>query len=148
MNIVCITVGKKRAPEFVEAIELFEKRLRPYVQFSFAYIPSSEKSIESSKINALLKDDDHVWLLDERGKPIDNQAMTNALEALQNTSIKRLVIIIGGAYGVDESVFDRAHKTLALSGLVFPHQLVRLIVVEQLYRSFNTLAGGKYHHAD
>lgn len=146
MNIVCITVGKKHSPAFVAMISDYEKRLNIYVTFNFLYVPTSDKATESQKILAVIKPDDIVMLLDERGQDFNNMQLASYFDDLKMRSVKRIVIVISGAYGVDQSVFRRATTTVALSKLVFPHQLVRLIVVEQLYRSFNLLAGGKYHH--
>lgn len=93
-----------------------------------------------------LKDDDVVILLDERGKMWANDRLAYALETLQNRSTKRLVFIIGGAYGTSLAVQKRSSYILALSPLVFPHQIVRLLLIEQLYRTYSIMADGKYHH--
>lgn len=146
MKIICLTVGKKHDPDLRSAIQKYEDRLKRYSDFSFQLIAPSEKLAESAAILRSLKDDDFVILLDETGDLINNQELTGKIKELQQKSVKRLVFIIGGAYGVDQSVVERAQLVCALSGLVFPHQLVRLILAEQLYRTFNTLAGGKYHH--
>lgn len=147
MKVVCLSVGKKHNTVFVPAIEEYEKRLRQYVEFSFELVPSSDKEQESRAIMKRLRDDDAIILLDERGDTLTNRQLTAAIDRDRNAGTKRLVIIIGGAYGVDEDVRQRSNAVYSISGLVLPHQLVRLLVVEQLYRTFNTLAGGKYHHA-
>ncbi len=146
MKVICLTVGKKHSPSFEPAIAVYEKRLKPLLNFNFEYIAVSDKHQESISILKRLKDDDLVWLLDENGTLIDNHQLSQKIESAMNMSIKRLVIVIGGPYGVDESVRERSRVILSLSKLVFPHQLVRLILVEQLYRSINILNGGKYHH--
>lgn len=147
MNIICLTVGKKHDATLAEAIASFEKRLQPYVNFEFDYIPTADKDTESAAILKRLKSDDYVILLDETGKSINNSQFAELINSAQSMRHKKLVIIIGGAYGVTEQVKVRANFILSLSALVFPHQIARLIVVEQLYRSFNLLAGGKYHHS-
>lgn len=146
MKIVCISVGKKHEPNVGEIIAEYEKRLKPFVDFSWEIIPSSDKDKESEQILSKIKDDDVVFLLDERGTLITNQQLAQGFELLQNQSTKRLVIIVGGAYGVSNDVGHRAQQIVSLSRLVLPHQLVRVIVVEQLYRSYSILSGGKYHH--
>lgn len=146
MKIVCLTVGKKHNPELVAAIEHYEKRLKPYVDFSFDYVQPSDKETESEKLLLRIKSDDFVILLDERGTQLNNLQLAHEFERAQNHSVKRCIIIIGGAYGVNADVFKRSNYTMSISKLVFPHQLVRLLVVEQLYRSFNYNAGGNYHH--
>ncbi len=143
MKIVCITVGKKHDANLADAIGDYEKRLN---NFSWHLIPSSEKAQESQAIIKQLNDEDVVILLDERGKMWTNDRLAYALETIQNKSVKRLIFIIGGAFGVDISLQKRANYILALSPLVFPHQIVRLLLVEQLYRTYSILADGKYHH--
>jgi len=100
---------------------------------------------ESQRLLARIKDDDFVILLDERGTIFDSVAisrlLTTQLEQSQN-----IVIIIGGAYGVDTELQTRANSVWSLSKLVFPHQLVRLILTEQVYRIQEIARGGQYHH--
>lgn len=146
MKVTCITVGKKHDPKLAGAIEDYEKRLRNYCDFSWVYIPTSDKDSESAAIIKQLKEDDVVVLLDERGKLWGNNYLSQAVEYLQNSSTKRVVMIIGGAYGVNNDVVKRSNYAVGLSQLVLPHQIVRLIVVEQLYRTYSILHGGKYHH--
>lgn len=146
MKIVCISVGKKHDKNFAPVIAGYEKRLKKFCDFSWQIIPTSSVDIESSSIERTLKDDDFVILLDERGTQLDNRELAEKLEALQNSAIKRVAIIIGGAYGVNHQLITRANLSLSISNLVFPHQIVRLLVVEQLYRSYSILSGGKYHH--
>ncbi len=146
MKILCISVGKKHDAGVATAIADYQKRLSKFCDLSWQLIPTSSVDIESSAIERALKDDDFVILLDERGTQLDNKALAEKLEGLQNSAIKRLVIIIGGAYGVNHQLMTRANLTISLSELVFPHQIVRLLVVEQLYRSYSILSGGKYHH--
>ncbi len=146
MKIICLAVGKKHEPEFAAAIQKYQDRLSVYLTFEFEYIPATTITRESETILKRCKDEDIVVLLDETGVLCDNKQLARSLEGWQNKAVKRLVIIIGGAYGVDNTVMQRSNQVISLSKLVFPHQLVRLLLVEQLYRSFNLLAGRKYHH--
>lgn len=146
MKIVCIAVGKKHDANLASAIEEFEKRLSGFCDFSWQLVPSSTKEQESVAILKTLRADDVVVLLDERGRQWPNQKIASKIEDLQNQSVRRLVIIIGGAFGVTHDVQQRSDYMVALSSLVFPHQIVRLLVVEQLYRAYSILADGKYHH--
>lgn len=146
MKITCLTVGKKHDPELAAAINKYQSRLSIYLSFEFEYIPPTTISRESEALLKRCKQDDVVVLLDKTGIMRTNQQLATSLEDWQNKAVKRLVIIIGGAYGVDETVKRRSNQVVSLSKLVFPHQLVRLLLVEQLYRSFNLIAGGKYHH--
>lgn len=147
MKITCITVGKKHDKLFAPAIAEYEKRLSAYVDFKFEYIPNAKNIAEESvAIMKRLQTADKVILLDGTGELISNKKLAGTLESFQGLGIKRLIFIIGGAYGVSEKLQRRSDKILSLSNLVYPHQIVRLILVEQLYRSFNIVAGGKYHH--
>lgn len=146
MKIVCLTVGKKHDANIVGYIDEFEKRLSGFCDFSWQFIPSSDKQHESDTILKFIKPEDKVLLLDERGEQWSNQKLASKFEQLQNQSTKRLVVVIGGAFGVEDIVSQRSDYVLALSNLVFPHQMVRLIVVEQLYRTYSILSDGKYHH--
>lgn len=146
-----IAVGKKHESWVSEGIERYAKRLaKPYMA-TWELIAHSNQSEalatqdESRHILDRLKVDDFVILLDERGKIIDSPALSQLLQD-QFLAAQRIVIIIGGAYGVDESIRQRANFTWSLSKLVFPHQLVRLILTEQIYRSQAIQLGHPYHH--
>ncbi len=146
MKFFIISPGKKHDPLLKDYIEEFEKRVTSYGYIAWEFPLASSKKDEATKIISFLKDDDFVLLLDEQGKMLSTPLLAGLIEKKQNESIKRFVIIIGGAYGVDESVEERADMTVSLSPMVFPHMLVRAIVIEQLYRSYSLLSGGKYHH--
>ena len=147
MKIICLSVGKKHDKVLADAIEQYQTRLSGFVNFSFEYIPTCDVKSESAAILKFLKDEDEVILLDETGRTVTNAELASDLESAMNKSTKRTVFIIGGAYGVNQQVKDRSNKIYSLSKLVFPHQIVRLLLVEQLYRSFSILSGGKYHHS-
>jgi 23S rRNA (pseudouridine1915-N3)-methyltransferase len=104
------------------------------------------KKAEGVIIQNQLQKDDFLVLLDERGKNIASPELANLIQQRANESAKRLVFLIGGAFGVDETVFKRANFTWSLSKLVFPHMLVRLILAEQVYRACSILRNEKYHH--
>ena len=151
MPIKIIAVGKKHESWVAEGIDRYQKRLKRPFQIEWVHLPHSPQSDtaarhdESGHILSRLNVDDYVVLLDEKGKNIDSPSLSklllNPLESSQ-----QVVIIIGGAYGVDETVIDRANFVWSLSHLVFPHQLVRLILVEQIYRAQEIAAGNPYHH--
>lgn len=150
MKIRIITVGKKHEPWIKEGINRFLVRLRQPFDANFEYIVNSPRNgqaareEESGKILKLIKGEEFIILLDERGKNITS----TELSGLLSTNVdKQIVIIIGGAYGVDENLRNRANFTWSLSNLVFPHQLVRLILAEQLYRAQEIHKGSGYHHA-
>lgn len=146
MKITVISVGKKHDPNLASAIAEYEKRLQPYCSFEWYIIPATDKATESAAILKAIKPDTAVVLLDENGRSISSSQLAQYIEVSQNNSVKNVHLIIGGAYGVERSVFDRADAVISLSKMVFPHQIVRLLVVEQLYRAYSILAGSGYHH--
>jgi 23S rRNA (pseudouridine1915-N3)-methyltransferase len=147
MKLLIISPGKPHALEFRDSIKEYEKRLSSALPVEWAFPAPSDKETEGAAILKFLKPEDAVVLLDERGKDIDSPGLASMLDTYLNEGTKRLVLIIGGAFGVSDAVSVRADRTLKLSSLVFPHMLVRLIVVEQLYRAWSIRSGGKYHHA-
>lgn len=146
-----IAVGKKHEPWVVEGLERYQKRLQKPWSVEWVTLPHSAlegrtaRQEESERILGRIKDTDYVVLLDETGDLLDSPALSHLLEGVFATS-HSLVIVIGGAYGVDERLHARANRVISLSRLVFPHQLVRLILIEQLYRAQSIAGGGKYHH--
>jgi 23S rRNA (pseudouridine1915-N3)-methyltransferase len=147
MKILIISPGKGHDYSVADGIEEFQKRIEKKFSVEWATPTADTKEKEGTAILKLIKDGDFVVLLDERGKDIDTPGFANLLDKHMQSGTKRLVFIIGGAFGVDESVKEKANTTLKLSSLVFPHMLVRLILIEQLYRAISILEGGKYHHA-
>jgi len=102
---------------------------------------------EGSMILEWLAPDDYLVALDENGKQVSSEGLANFIQTRSNQSVKKLIFLIGGAYGLDERVLKRANYKWSLSELVFPHQLVRLILAEQVYRACTILRNEKYHHA-
>jgi len=108
-------------------------------------VPSLIKE-EGKKISKELLPDDYIILLDERGKQMNSIELSGLVQKLSGEAYKRIVFIIGGAFGVDKVIVEKANIVWSLSKLVFPHMLVRLIVAEQLYRACTILKNEKYHH--
>ena len=152
MPIKIVAVGKRHEPWVLEGIERYEKRLKRPFDTQWVLLPHSAREglaarqEESERILSRLSDNEFVVLLDERGKAIDSPAFSELLLAPLEMS-RPIVVIIGGAYGVDERIHSRANFVLSLSPLVFPHQLVRLILAEQLYRAQEISLGNPYHHS-
>lgn len=150
--ITVIIIGKKHEWWVAEGIERYQKRLRAPWNAVWQLLPHSSlhdalaRQQESERILARVKPNDFVVLLDERGKPLDSPAVA-ALCSQAFTSARTLVFIIGGAYGVNAQVHERADVVWSLSPLVFPHQLVRLILAEQLYRAQQIANNTPYHHS-
>jgi 23S rRNA (pseudouridine1915-N3)-methyltransferase len=104
------------------------------------------KKKEGELILEWLEDKDYLVALDERGKPFSSAGLAEFMQSRANESTRRLIFLIGGAFGLDERLLKRANLKWSLSQLTFPHQLVRLILTEQLYRAFTILRNEKYHH--
>ncbi len=147
MKILIISPGKGHDETAKEGIAEYEKRLSRVWPLEWAHPKPSDKDTEGNAILKLLKDGDKIVLLDERGRDIDTPGLANFIDKEMQAATKRLVFVIGGAFGVSDEVKERADTTIKLSSLVFPHMLVRLILLEQLYRVHSVLSGGKYHHA-
>ncbi|HVZ75787.1 MAG TPA: 23S rRNA (pseudouridine(1915)-N(3))-methyltransferase RlmH [Candidatus Paceibacterota bacterium] len=147
MQILIISPGKAHDDTVADGIAEYEKRLGKKFSIAWAMPPAGTKDKEGEAIVKLIKDSDKVVLLDERGKDSTTPAFSAMIGRHMQEGTKRLVFVIGGAFGVADSVRERADMTLKLSSLVFPHMLVRLILMEQLYRAASILEGGKYHHA-
>lgn len=151
MPIRIVAVGKKHESWVQEGISRYEARLKRPFDVSWVLLPhsslegASARQEESERILARLKDDEFVVLLDERGSMLDSPGLSQALLSPLESS-RPVTIIIGGAYGVTDAVHARADLVWSLSPLVFPHQLVRLILIEQLYRAQEIARGGQYHH--
>lgn len=147
MRITILAVGKNRTSHLDDAIAEYQKRLNRWAEIDWRYIATSDKDTESLQLLKQLPAESHVLLLDERGKQWSTPELAAQLESWQNTSTKYVVIVIGGAHGVNAQLQERANNVWSLSSLVFPHELVRLILIEQLYRAHDLNHGGSYHHA-
>ncbi|XPP26765.1 MAG: 23S rRNA (pseudouridine(1915)-N(3))-methyltransferase RlmH [Leucobacter sp.] len=152
MTVRILAVGKKHENWVDGGIDRYEQRLRKPFDLSWQLIPHSARegeaarTEESDRLLARIGRDDFLVLLDERGRNVDSPELARVLRSALDVS-RPVVLVIGGAYGVDERVRQRADFVWSLSKLVFPHQLVRLIVAEQLYRAQEISAGRPYHHA-
>ncbi len=143
MKITIISVGKAHDPLFRDAIEDFTARIGHYMPVEWKIVDQDEKVL---KILADQKGGDYVVALDEKGKLLSSAGLADRLQKCLNESVKRIVFIIGGAYGLTLAMRERAQITVSLSEMTFPHQLVRLILAEQIYRACTILKGEKYHH--
>ena len=107
---------------------------------------SYQQRVESERILAALKPGERVVVLDERGKALTSPAFAQQLGTWRDQGVRQVAFVIGGAYGMTDAVRDRADLVLALSAMIFPHQLVRVLFAEQLYRAATILHGSPYHH--
>ncbi len=149
MKITILSIGKKSEPWIQPGVFRFLERLRLPFAAEMIILPHSSfegdraRQEESERISSRLRSDDFVILLDERGKNLSSPELS---DLISNHINKHIVFIIGGAYGVTDEMRQRANVTWSLSKLVFPHQLVRLILAEQLYRAQEIHRGSHYHH--
>ena len=149
MKITILSIGKKNEPWIQPGVFRFLERLRAPFAAEMVILPHSSfegdraRQEESERIFSRLSSDDFVMLLDERGKNLSSPELS---DLIINHANKRIVFIIGGAYGVNETLRQKANIVWSLSNLVFPHQLVRLILAEQLYRAQEIHRGSQYHH--
>lgn len=147
MKLVILSVGKEKDEVSQGIIKHFELRVLRYLPLEWLYVPHDvTKEKEGDKILSLIKKEDYVVLLDEKGKDIKSEVLAELIETRMVDSVRRMIFIIGGAYGASKSVEERANYVWKLSSLVFPHMLVRVILIEQLYRALTIIKGEKYHH--
>ena len=156
MKIQFWSIGKNNESFVDEGIKQFTKRISNYYPVEWQIISTPKnaavlsdidlKQKEGEAILNLLKKEDYLILLDERGKTLTSEGVASFIQQRANESEKQLVFLIGGAFGVSKAVFERADYVWSLSPLVFPHQLVRLILAEQIYRACSINRNEKYHH--
>ena len=156
MKIQLWTIGKNHEPYIKQGLEDFTKRAGRYYPVEWVIIPVpknagmlSEADLKLQEARVILdwlKKDDYLVALDEYGKEMTSEQLSLFLQARGNDSVRSLVFLIGGAFGLDEAVLKRANYKWSLSKLTFPHQLVRLILAEQLYRACSIGNNEKYHH--
>ncbi len=156
MKIELYCVGPTAFDYLKEGIEIYEKRIKHFLPFELHIIPDIKnakslseqqlKTKEGEQILSKFDNQDFLILLDEGGKQYSSIAFADYLETALQQSQRRLVFVIGGAYGFSEAVYQRANASWSLSKLTFSHQMVRLFVVEQLYRAMSILRGLPYHH--
>lgn len=157
MKIHLWSIGKNHELHVKLGVEDFTNRISKYfkVEWNIIATPKNAGLLSESDLKKkegeillnLLTKDDYLVALDERGKQMNSEALAGFIQQRANESVKRLIFLIGGAYGIDEAVLKRADYKWSLSQLVFPHQLVRLILAEQIYRACTILRNEKYHHS-
>lgn len=157
MKLALLLTGKTDQPWVRDGVAEYEKRISKYGRLEVITLPDVKnpgnrpadwvKGKEAERMLAQIRSDDHVVLLDERGKGYTTLEMAEWLRKVMMLPAKRILFVVGGPYGFDQSVRDRADHMLSLSKLTFSHQVVRLLFAEQLYRVLSVNAGDPYHHA-
>ena len=158
MKVKLIAVGKTEDSYLKAGIDEYEKRIRRYIPFESHQltgagnpISMNQKEIirnESEKVQKYLGTSDFVIVLDEKGKEFRSVEFSSFLGQKFNSSVKSIIFIIGGPFGIHESLKARANLVMSLSKLTFSHQMVRLFFSEQLYRALTLLNNESYHHED
>lgn len=157
MNIEIWSIGKENDGYIDDGIKHYFQKIRPYnpIELVVLQLPKKvattdverTKKQEEELILKRLGPQHYLVLMDERGKMLTSPQWAQQFQNMMNQGTKTLVILIGGAFGVTDEVRKQAKQVWSLSSLVFPHQLVRLILAEQVYRTFSILNNTPYHHS-
>ena len=156
MKIVLITIGKTNEKYLIEGISDYQKRLKHYTNFERIEIANiknaknfSESELMKKEGELILKqiqNSDHLVLLDDKGKDFSSQKFAQKLQQWMLSGKKRLVFVVGGAFGFSDEIYKIGNEKLSLSKMTFSHQMVRLFFVEQIYRGYTILNNEPYHH--
>ena len=156
MKITLLTVGKTDKDWVKEGLDIYVSRLKHYIPFSVVEIPELKnvsaltkdqiKTREGELILKNVRPTDDLILMDERGRQYTSVELSKVLQDKISYIGKDIVFVIGGAYGFSEAVYNRADSKISLSEMTFSHQMVRLFLIEQIYRAMTILRGEPYHH--
>ena len=156
MKIKLLAIGKTDNKNLIALIDEYQNRLKHYIKFELEIIPDiknvknlsevQQKEKEGELILSKLQNTDQLLLLDDKGNAYSSIQFSQYLQKKMNSGIKQLVIVIGGPYGFSEAVYKKSSGKVSLSKMTFSHQMIRLFVVEQLYRGFTILKNEPYHH--
>ena len=158
MKITCLTVGKVKEKFYTQAIAEFVKRLGKYVKLEIKEVPDEKtpdkagekleeqiKNMEGLRLLKHIRDTDYVIALAIEGEMPDSVQLAGRIEQLGVGGISHIVFVIGGSLGLSSEVLRRADYKLSFSRMTFPHQLMRVILLEQIYRSYRIINGEPYH---
>jgi 23S rRNA (pseudouridine1915-N3)-methyltransferase len=156
MKVVLYNMGKTDVSYLKDGLDDYYKRIRHFIDFSIVDLPlvKHNKSYspellcekEGEIICQAVAKSNIIILLDEKGKEFTSRAFSEWLDKLMNTGARQVAIVTGGAYGFSPAAYKMAHHTLSLSKMTYPHQLVRLVFAEQLYRALTLIKGLPYHN--
>lgn len=153
-NITIVAIGKVKEAYFRDAVEEYAKRLGPYVKLSFQELKPEPfhgegdklkaKKAEGERLSAFLerRPESYVIILDERGKRYSSSAFARHLEKISQP----IIFVIGGSLGIDERIIEQYKNSISLSDMTFPHEMARMVLVEQIYRAITILKEKEYHH--
>ena len=156
MKIKLLAIGKTDNKQLIQLIDEYQNRLKHYVKFELEIIndiknaknlsEDQQKEKEGELILNRLQNKDQLVLLDDKGKHFTSIEFSKYLQKKMNSGIKQLVLVIGGPYGFSDTVYQKAQGKISLSKMTFSHQMIRLFIVEQIYRGFTILRNEPYHH--
>lgn len=156
MNLTLLMIGKTADSYLQTGIEVFTKRIQHYLSIRLNIIPdlkdrknltaSQVKEKEAVLLQKELTNASTIVLLDENGTMHSSVEFSNFFQKQMNSGTKELFFVIGGAYGVDDSIKKKAHFTISFSKMTFTHQMIRLMLTEQIYRSMTILKNERYHN--
>ncbi|WP_430927361.1 23S rRNA (pseudouridine(1915)-N(3))-methyltransferase RlmH [Polaribacter marinivivus] len=156
MKIKLLAIGKTDNKQLIQLIDEYQNRLKHYVKFELEIIndiknsknlsEDQQKEKEGELILNRLQNTDQLVLLDDKGKHFTSIEFSKYLQKKMNSGIKQLVLVIGGPYGFSDTVYQKAQGKISLSKMTFSHQMIRLFIVEQIYRGFTILRNEPYHH--
>jgi len=154
MKLKCIAIGKTSTPHGIDQVQLYTQRIQRFVPFEWIELkeakhlknnPSNTLKLEGENVLKALGTNDTLILFDEKGKSMDSIGFARFMDR-QSIAHKTIVFCIGGAYGFSESLRKRANGTISLSPMTFPHQLARVVGLEQIYRGCTIINNHPYHH--
>ena len=149
-------MGKTSERWLQEGIDEYTKRLKHYVSLSVDIIPTpknlpkhdagKQKEMEGDAMLNRIAPSDEVYLLDERGQAYSSEGLSAFLQKKMTSGVKHIIMVSGGPFGFSEKVYQRANGLISFSQLTFSHQIIRLLMCEQVYRAFTIIRGEAYHH--
>lgn len=158
MKITLITVGKIKEKYLKDAISEYSKRLSKYCKLEIIEVADEKtpdnasdtventiRSKEAERILRYVKDDAYIVTLEIQGKQLTSEELADKIEKLGVQGMSHIVFIIGGSIGLGEEVLKKSNYALSFSKMTFPHQLMRVILLEQVYRSYRIINGEPYH---
>jgi 23S rRNA (pseudouridine1915-N3)-methyltransferase len=154
MRLTVVAVGKLKEPHWRAAAEEYAKRLRPYATLEIVEVADRDisrdaaaaRSAEADDILRVLPASAYTVLLDEGGRERSSTELSEWLDGLMVRGVSHVTFVVGGSAGTDERLREGAKESLSLSRLTFPHQMARVLLLEQLYRAFKISKGEPYHH--
>ncbi len=156
MNIELIVIGKNSSPQMEQLFEGYAKRINHYCKFALTTLPdikggrnsspNQQRRAEGESILRQINEGDYVVLLDERGENYRSVEFAQWIQKRLNSGGKRLLFVVGGAFGFSPEVYERANGKISLSAMTFTHEFVRVVFAEQIYRAFTILRNEPYHN--